>query len=623
MSLHRITLLIFFIPLSLCNANPQDPQVVAGQASFSNQAAELAITASDKTIIHWKDFSIDQHEVTRFIQPNAKSVVLNRVVGTLPSNIMGLLEANGKVFLVNPNGILIGESGSIHTGAFVASTLDFSNHDFLEKSELLFKGNSTGWIVNLGTIQAWDGDVALLAQHVDHQGVVHAPKGAALLASGHEILLKPTQERIYIRPRLSIATEGVSSSGEISALQVELKAEGNPYGYAINHSGNIETLKIEGRNGKVLLVAENGKIRHTGTISSQGQEVRIKGSQIELGDGQAKSNIQVQSSHSSDISIQAVDDLSVEQGFLTFLENGELLLESERGDVSIYGQVKLQGAGHVYVHAGQDVKIGNGSQSSPSKIESLSGGATISAGRDILLTSSDTKAAQISAHGNISLRAERDGSLTAGHETSARAFIFSKSNLSFVTGRHIKLQAPGSAYAGIGASKDVTIVVDNLYPTPPLTGPGGLFMTSNTRLQGETLRIFASKQSNNSIDGSLNLVSFFPGAEYSTSAEEVWGSYFFNTSGGVPFTIFYKDVWVSTRVTELFNTVMYEFLQNLKDFDDFYYIQRRFWKRYDRQGYERLRERDELQGHDTPSDRCYRMLRKTFKNSAGQLGELF
>jgi hypothetical protein len=134
-------------------------------------------------------------------------------------------------------------------------------------------------------------------------------------------------------------------------------------------------------------------------------------------------------------------------------------------------------------------------------------------------------------------------------------------------------------------------------------------------MQGESLRIFTVKQSLNTLEGALNLVSFSPGAEFSTSGEEMWGTYFFSSTGGVPFTIFYKDVWVSPRVADLFIIATTEFFQNLKDFDYFFYVQRRFLLGYDRKAFAKIHR-------ETPHDRSYRMLRKTYKNSCGELREL-
>jgi len=97
-------------------ANPQGPQVVNGQADFSNPNPQtLHVTNSPNAIINWQGFSIQQHEVTRFIQQSANSAVLNRVTGPDPSNLLGQLLSNGRVFLINPHGMVFGPNCVIDT----------------------------------------------------------------------------------------------------------------------------------------------------------------------------------------------------------------------------------------------------------------------------------------------------------------------------------------------------------------------------------------------------------------------------------------------------------------------------------------------------------------------------
>ncbi|MDP3290325.1 MAG: filamentous hemagglutinin N-terminal domain-containing protein, partial [Methyloversatilis sp.] len=86
----------------LAIANPTGHQVVHGNVGVQVQGSTLNITASDKAIINWQQFSIQPGETTRFIQPNSTASVLNRVVGQDPSKILGNLIANGRVFLINP-----------------------------------------------------------------------------------------------------------------------------------------------------------------------------------------------------------------------------------------------------------------------------------------------------------------------------------------------------------------------------------------------------------------------------------------------------------------------------------------------------------------------------------------
>ena len=99
-----IITLVFF-SASTVFALPGGQQVVNGQATFNTQGNSLTITNSPNSIINWQGFSISSNEAVRFIQQSSSSAVLNRVIGQDPSRILGLLQSNGRVFLINPNGI--------------------------------------------------------------------------------------------------------------------------------------------------------------------------------------------------------------------------------------------------------------------------------------------------------------------------------------------------------------------------------------------------------------------------------------------------------------------------------------------------------------------------------------
>ena len=150
---------------ALAPANPQGPNVVAGEAGFANPAAHiLNITNSPGAIINWQSFGIAPSEVTRFTQNNAASAVLNRVVGQNPSAILGQLMSNGRVFLINPNGIVFGPNSVVDTAGLVASTLNMTDEDF-RTGNYRFEGDeNSGAIRNQGLIKAGDnGSVFLIA----------------------------------------------------------------------------------------------------------------------------------------------------------------------------------------------------------------------------------------------------------------------------------------------------------------------------------------------------------------------------------------------------------------------------------------------------------------------------
>ena len=145
------------------SALPTGANVTHGQAQIDQNANVMNIhQTTDKLITHWNSFNIGQDATVNFHQPNSNSAALNRVVENNPSQILGNLNANGNVYLVNPSGIFFGKEAQINVGGLIASTLDIADQDFIN-GNLNFKnlGFSDGDIQNLGHIRANGGVVAL------------------------------------------------------------------------------------------------------------------------------------------------------------------------------------------------------------------------------------------------------------------------------------------------------------------------------------------------------------------------------------------------------------------------------------------------------------------------------
>lgn len=271
---------LFLLPVLLF-AKPKQPTVVSGTAAMQDRGAVMEVKTSDRAIIHWKEFSIGSGETTRFVQPNSHSAVLNRVAQNI-SQIDGLLQGNGKIYLLNPNGILIGPHGRIEAESFIGSTLYLNSEDFQKNKDLLFKGTSQAKIVNLGTIDAIGGDVFLLAKGIVNQGSVLGQDGVVGIAAGSEILLKPSgMQRLFIAPAIGEKEDGgIENQGRIEATKAELRADGNAFRFAINQSGVIEATGTREENGSVFLVAEKGTSVNSGTIIARGGKVHILGNQV-------------------------------------------------------------------------------------------------------------------------------------------------------------------------------------------------------------------------------------------------------------------------------------------------------------------------------------------------------
>lgn len=252
------------------STNPTGANIRNGTISISGGTGSLTINQlSNRGIIEWSSFSIDTGETTRFNQPSSTAATLNRVTGASPSNINGNLFANGRVFLLNPNGILIGMNGVIDVGGFTASTLDVSDAEFLAGGDMSFVGPSQATVVNLGSISAADGDVFLIAASVLNQGSISAPNGTAGLAAGNDVLIKGSgHERVFVRGASGgTKPNGVLNEGTVEANVAELKAHGgNIYGMAVRNDGRVAATGVSQEGGQIFLRAGGGRVQSTGQL---------------------------------------------------------------------------------------------------------------------------------------------------------------------------------------------------------------------------------------------------------------------------------------------------------------------------------------------------------------------
>ena len=277
---------------------PTGGSVVAGSATISSSGASTVVSqTSANAIINWQGFSIGSGEVTKFIQPSATSAILNRVTGSDPSLLLGSLQSNGQVYLLNPNGVVVGQGASIDAGGFTASTLDVSNAAFLAGGALHFSGQSNAAISNLGAISASQGNVYLVAQQVSNSGSIQAPNGTVGLAAGTEVTLTENgTEHVLVSAAdtsgpANGAAAAVVNSGTIHAAQAELKAEGgNLYALAINNTGVVRATGAASVGGHIYLTAdgavdEDGSLSANGSGSGKGGLVVVTGKTVDVQSG--------------------------------------------------------------------------------------------------------------------------------------------------------------------------------------------------------------------------------------------------------------------------------------------------------------------------------------------------
>ena len=279
-------------------AGPTGGQVVAGSGSIAQSGTTTTITQATPSLsLNWNSFNIAPQETVNFVQPSSTAIAVNRIFDTNGTQILGHLNANGQVFLINPNGILFGEGAQVNVGGLVASTLDWSGA--ATGNSQSFSGTGGGSVVNRGTITAADGGyVALLGSHVENQGVIGAQLGSVALGAGSAVTLTfDGRSLIHAQVDQSLLNSLAENGGLIRAdggqVIMTAGAKDALLASVVNNSGTIEARTVGSQSGRIVLLG--GMIAGTdnvgGTLDAsapnggQGGFIETSAAQVRVGDG--------------------------------------------------------------------------------------------------------------------------------------------------------------------------------------------------------------------------------------------------------------------------------------------------------------------------------------------------
>lgn len=251
---------------SAARAGPEGGSVVSGSATITNGAGGTTIRqATDRAIINWNRFNINPGEYVRFLQPSASAAVLNRVTGLNPSLLMGELSATGRVFLVNPSGIVFGPSSTVNVGSLFATTMQISDQDFMSGNYVFVPSGSPSFVLNQGSIQAADGGyVVLMAPTVENQGTIVARLGTVTLASVPQTTVTFDGAGLvhYVMPGLP--SEDVLMPGDLVSDVIG----------GLVASSSTDAAGVELADGQVRLIGASGMTVNSGRIEAQSVELR-------------------------------------------------------------------------------------------------------------------------------------------------------------------------------------------------------------------------------------------------------------------------------------------------------------------------------------------------------------
>lgn len=299
-------------------AEPTGGRVTAGNASIASSGTTTTITqTSDRAVINWNTFDIGAAETVRFTQPSAQAAALNRVTGSQLSSLQGTLTANGQIYLVNPNGVLIGNGAQINASSFLATTASIADEKFMASAASatgrydfneLTTASASGTIVNAGNITVADGGIAaLVAPAIKNTGVIAARVGTIELASATRFTLDLFGDdlvRVAVGDAINTALTDVQGNAVKSQVNAggTLQADGGKIVLlsvpaaagivddAINLSGIARAQSVSaGERGQIQLLANQGRVTIGGTadasasaadvaagaVTAIGREVRV------------------------------------------------------------------------------------------------------------------------------------------------------------------------------------------------------------------------------------------------------------------------------------------------------------------------------------------------------------
>lgn len=267
---------------------PQGSNVVVGQATVSTTGNKMTINQSSHTTqIEWHSFDIGKDKEVEFKQPGENSVAYNRVTGGNASQIQGKLKANGKVYLANPNGVIITKGAEINVAGLFATTKDLerisengngNSNQFTRKAkngQVPKEGRvvTEGQVINKGKIKAKD-FVVLNGDKVINEGEIDATNnGKVYLSSGYNFTFTLPDSIISVALEDNTVQSIVQNEGSIKAGEITLSAKGRKEALdsLVMNNGVLEATKVSNRNGKVVLSAGNVELNNKSDIKGESE----------------------------------------------------------------------------------------------------------------------------------------------------------------------------------------------------------------------------------------------------------------------------------------------------------------------------------------------------------------
>nr|HPQ51294.1 filamentous hemagglutinin N-terminal domain-containing protein [Alphaproteobacteria bacterium] len=280
-------------------ALPLGETVIGGGATFDRSTTNALYVnqSTNRLVVNWNSFNIGSDAMTQFHQPSSGSLAVNRVVGknSDPTQILGSLKANGRIMVLDRNGVLFGANSRVDVGGIVASTGDVSTKAVMRGDNTLVLKNlgSAGQVINNGLINITDGGLAaFVAPTVRNNGVISAKLGKVVLAAGIDTatvdLYGDGLVQLAMNDKTSavLADNGGIINTEGGTVLMTASAAKNVVDSVVNMSGVINASSAKMVGGKIILSGgQGGTVKVSGSLNASGKtggKIEIKGKAVEL-----------------------------------------------------------------------------------------------------------------------------------------------------------------------------------------------------------------------------------------------------------------------------------------------------------------------------------------------------
>lgn len=341
--------------VAVANSLPKNHTIQSGQANVIDNNGDMIIQQSTPRVkIDWESFDIGQSNSVTFQQPSDVAVAYNRVTGGNASQIHGKLEANGRVFLANPNGVIFGKDASVNVGALLATTKELAanQNDFDNATELTFEKSqqveTEGEILNQGKLTATgkqNGFIALIGNQVKNEGTITAnnyskstTENVRICSAGPEYTLwcdqglngahwindtrtttisTPAQVFLGVGNGFTLDLDDRNNAISVSLTNSDVERLIENKGMIVANNGDI-TLTAGGRSQVIDTLINNEGILEANSVSERNGTITLGASKINLG---------------SESQLKADGTLTFKSPKSSFSQNHQVSIKAEKGAV--------------------------------------------------------------------------------------------------------------------------------------------------------------------------------------------------------------------------------------------------------------------------------------------------